>query len=75
MALGALQIGWELKNGKGNLYGRDKNGDDINAQDGYGTDGDICERQVRNIRVKSEYRETGSSGWYVNPRHHIKIER
>ena len=69
-----LLIGWEVKNGKGYPYKRDKNGDDINSWDDYMIGGDFCERQVRNVRVNGEYQLVETKGWYIDPKSGQKIE-
>lgn len=69
-----LLIGWEVKNGKGYPYKRDKNGDDINVWEDFMIGGDFCERQVRNLRVDGKHKLVETKGWYIDPQTQKKIE-
>ena len=69
-----LLIGWEVKNGRGYPYKKDKAGNDIVNWEDSMIGGDFCERQVVNLRINGQLVLVENKGWYIDPKTGQKIQ-
>ena len=70
-----LLIGWEVRNGRGYPYKRDKAGNAWDTDEDRMVGGDFCEARPMNFPTKDGVIDTvHQKGWYVHPKTGQKIE-
>jgi hypothetical protein len=69
-----LLIGWEVKNGRGYPYKKDRVGNAYETEEDRMRGGDFCELQMRDILVDGVVDSVRTKGWYIDKKTGKKIE-
>lgn len=62
-----LMVGWEVKNGRGYPFKRDKFGNAYTTDEDDMVGGDFCERRVQHRYLDGRFQMVESKGWYIDP--------